>query len=226
MTIWDVLTTLKDDIVYLLDTTSDETKDNDIEKFNNPGWINKTWINGKFRRAHLSVVDARETKGVWMLHFCVFPHLSNTGPIFGLDFIAGKNKVTGFFHDFSPTVDSDHPMIQMFGDHVSDFNMSKERELPDWAKSIFSKYIIAAGNVTSIEELENLSKLSFESLKSYLENIRTSDNTCDISDGQVAQNRYAAFQKQNPHTPRTMKSLGLNEQDVDEFIQSCLFPDV
>jgi hypothetical protein len=42
----------------------------------------------------------------------------------------------------------------------------------------------------------------------------------------AAQNRYAHYQKQNPHTPRTMTSLGLDEEDVRVFVQECLFPDI
>ena len=44
--------------------------------------------------------------------------------------------------------------------------------------------------------------------------------------GQGAQNRYAHFQKQNPHTPRVMKSLGLDPEAVDEFQEKCLFPEL
>jgi hypothetical protein len=51
----------------------------------------------------------------------------------------------------------------------------------------------------------------------------------DISDNFEAtkmQNRYAYYQKQNPHTPKTMKSLGLNNEDVDFFVDKCLFPEI
>ena len=41
------------------------------------------------------VVDARESKGLWMMHVCIFPNLDNNGPIYGFDVIAGKNKMTG-----------------------------------------------------------------------------------------------------------------------------------
>ena len=33
-------------------------------------------------------------------------------------------------------------------------------------------------------------------------------------------------QQKNPHTPRTMKSLGLNEADVDKFCTDMLFPKI
>ena len=40
------------------------------------------------------------------------------------------------------------------------------------------------------------------------------------------QNYYAQNQKQNPHTPKVMVSLGLSEEDVRAFIQDCLFPEI
>jgi hypothetical protein len=41
-----------------------------------------------------------------------------------------------------------------------------------------------------------------------------------------AQNYYAQNQKQNPHTPKVMVSLGLSEEDVTVFVQECLFPEI
>ena len=40
------------------------------------------------------------------------------------------------------------------------------------------------------------------------------------------QNRYCYYQKQNPHTPKVMASLGLDPNDVEKFIHECLFPEV
>ena len=42
-----------------------------MEHFNNDLWINRVWENKDVRRAHIDVVDARETKGLWMMHVCV-----------------------------------------------------------------------------------------------------------------------------------------------------------
>ena len=41
-----------------------------------------------------------------------------------------------------------------------------------------------------------------------------------------SQNYYAQNQKQNPHTPKVMVSLGLSEDDVTHFVQHCLFPEL
>jgi hypothetical protein len=47
-----------------------------------------------------------------------------------------------------------------------------------------------------------------------------------VTDTTLVQNYYAYNQKQNPHTPRVMTSLGLDEEDVNTFIQNCLFPEI
>lgn len=224
--VWDTLITIQNQLIKRFDETGIEINEPGMDRFNQPGWINRVWSSDDYRRAHVDVVDARDTKGLWMMHCCVFPHLQNDGPIFGLDVIAGKNKITGFFHDFSPTVYKDHEMIEAFGDRVSKLEWRKPRELPDWAKAIFTEHMVAAGNVNSTEELEQLIDLSFESIDEYLEYIGTFNELGSIDEGKEKQNRYAHFQKQNPHTPRTMTSLGLDEEDVRVFVQECLFPDI
>ena len=60
----------------------------------------------------------------------VFPVLNNDGPIYGFDVIAGKNKMTGAFHDFSPSSDYDNPMIAGYKESVADFIPKKQRQLP------------------------------------------------------------------------------------------------
>ena len=54
-----------------------------MDRFNQPGWVNKVWQSSIYRRAHIDVVDARETKGLWMMHCCIFPYTHNPAPIFG-----------------------------------------------------------------------------------------------------------------------------------------------
>jgi hypothetical protein len=63
-----------------------------------------------------------------------------------------------------------------------------------------------------------------DTLAHYLETVAETNNTA--TDTTEAQNYYAINQKQNPHTPRVMASLGLNEDDVHVFIQDCLFPEI
>lgn len=224
MTVWNQLIDLQENIIQKLDSVAVEVYEPGMDRFNQPGWVNRVWTNSIIRRAHVDVVDARDSKGLWMMHVCVFPQCTDTAPIYGLDVIAGKNKVTGFFHDFSPTVAPNHTMILNFGKVVSEYNWKKERTLPDWAKAIFSDHMVAVGNVNTDEELSSLIELSLNNLDDWLNYYRYT--TCDFEIGKEAQNRYAHFQKQNPHTPRTMTALGLDQDDVTSFIQDCLFPDI
>jgi len=195
-----------------------------MERFNQPGWVNRVWTSFDYRRAHVDVVDARESKGLWMMHCCVFPHLTNPAPIFGFDVIAGKNKITGCFIDYSPAGDPNHPMIEYFAEEVSSYEWIKKRELPDWAQRIFSPYMVAAGNVQDQDELSQIEGLAHTLINHYLETVGETNGI--VEDTTESQNFYAQNQKQNPHTPKVMASLGLNEEDVRVFIQDCLFPEI
>lgn len=212
-TIFDILSGTYDRIVGRL--SEYEAKD---EAHDFP-WSNLVWESPKFRRAHLDVVDVRETKKLFMMHLCIFPHTHDASPIFGFDLIAGPKKVTGAFHDFSPV--ADHPLDAWFRERVKLLTWSKQRELPDWAKQIFSGDMIAAGNITDPEELQVLVNAVLRNLDTYLDGIGTVGDV----DHTAQQNRYCHFQKQNPHTPKVMQSLGFDEETVNRFIQECLFPE-
>ena len=222
--VWDTLITIQQLLETEFDRTGTEQFEPGMDRFNQPGWINRVWSSTNYRRAHVDVVDARETKGLWMMHCCIFPHTHNPAPIFGFDVIAGKNKMTGCFIDYSPAGDTLHPMIEYFGEEVGRYEWIKKRELPDWAKRIFSDHMVAAGNVSDDSELAQISSLANILVNHYLETVGETNNTA--IDTTSYQNYYCDNQKQNPHTPRVMASLGLNEDDVRVFIQECLFPDI
>jgi phycocyanobilin:ferredoxin oxidoreductase len=224
--VWDSLIYLKDNFIQTFDLYGTEVQEEGMEHFNQDGWVNRVWASPEFRRAHLDVVDARESKGLWMMHVCIFPNVGSDAPIYGFDVIAGKNKMTGAFHDFSPTVNEEHHMIQAFHEIVSELKWKRERELPDWAKAIFTEHMVAAGNVSDEEEIRQLMMVISDTLSYYVNHVGHYLGNADDMLSAKAQNRYAHYQKQNPHTPRTMKSLGLNEDDVDAFIQKCLFPEI
>ena len=154
-----------------------------------------------------------------MMHLCVYPHVNDPAPIYGFDIIAGPKKVTGAFHDFSP-IDPDSHILSQFKENVHSFIPSKKRELPDWAKAIFSGSMVSAGNVRDPEELQELLDLAVNNLEYFVHNIGWITNV----DYTEKHNWYAINQKKNPHTPRVMKSLGLDEADVDKFCTDMLFP--
>ena len=158
------------------------------------------------------------------MHCCIFPHIHNPAPIFGFDVIAGKNKITGCFHDFSPAGDKDHPLIEWFAGEVTRLEWNRTRKLPDWAERIFTPFMVAAGNVQKQEELDQITNLAKLTVSVYLQEVAKTNNT--VKNTTENQNFYAQNQKQNPHTPRVMVSLGLSEEDVRVFIQECLFPEI
>ena len=222
--VWNTLIEIQQLLETKFNQTGIEVHEPGMERFNQPGWVNRVWTSDRYRRAHVDVVDARDTKGLWMMHCCIFPHVTDPSPIYGFDVIAGKNKITGCFHDYSKAGDSDHPMMQWFADYVSQLEWRRVRELPEWATNIFSPSMVAAGNVQNEEELAQIIAMVNATVEHYLstvgETLGQAENTT------AAQNYYAQNQKQNPHTPRVMVSLGLSEDDVKHFIQECLFPEI
>jgi phycocyanobilin:ferredoxin oxidoreductase len=218
--IWQTLIDIQQSFEDKFNKSGVEIHEAGLDRFN---WYNKVWSSEHYRRAHIDVVDARETKGLWMMHCCIFPHVSNPAPIFGYDVIAGKNKITGCFHDFSP-VSGPHSMMETFQESVQNLKWKKTRTLPEWAERIFSGNMIAASNVSDEEELNQIKTVVLDNLDYYLSNVGLTNGTA--KDTSVTQNYYCENQQCNPHTPKVMTSLGLNSEDVRVFIQDCLFPKI
>ena len=226
--IWEKLIECQDEIIGIFDEKAKEVQEDGLDYFNRPdnGWINRVWANNDVRRAHIDVVDARDSKGLWMMHVCIFPTLDNPAPIYGFDVIAGKNKITGAFHDFSPSSDPDHPMIQGYYDSVDHFVPKKQRELPEWATNIFTGKMLAAGNVNDEAECTEIIRIATDNLSSYFNEVGSSKGEGNPDIVAASQDYYCHNQQQNPHTPAVMKSLGLPEEDVDRFCKDMLFPKI
>jgi phycocyanobilin:ferredoxin oxidoreductase len=222
--VWDTLISVQTLLEEHFNATGTEIHEPGMDRFNQPGWVNRVWTSDRYRRAHIDVVDARDSKGLWMMHCCIFPHTHNPAPIYGFDVIAGKNKITGCFHDFSPAGDYEHPLIDWFSEQAQQLQWNKTRKLPDWAERIFTGSMIAAGNVQDQEELDQIFSIAKRTVKHYLAAVSETNNTAENTTSN--QNYYCENQKQNPHTPRVMVSLGLSEEDVRVFIQECLFPEI
>ena len=219
--IWDKLIVCEQKIIAKCDSLGDETFDD--PEFD---WLNRVFKGEHFRRAHIDSVDARATKGLYMTHICVFPNFDNDAPIYGFDIIAGKNKVTGAFHDYSPVMDSNHPMCNLFRDCVENLEWKKQRELPPWAQAIFSKHMVAASNVR-IDEMDQVVTMALNNLDMYFDELpKYTHDRFDQSLIKDQQNRYCHYQKQNPHTPKAMEALGLDPVDIKHFIEECLFPEI
>ena len=91
--------------------------------------------------------------------------------------------------------------------------------------------MVAAGNIQDERELTAALSLActalgpyFTLLRRYKRDFEKNKNINNEQEVKEAQNRYAKFQRENPHTPRTMKALGLPEKDIEEFCTDALFP--
>ena len=227
--IWEMLEGQVRNIIATFEREGKEIFEPTMKKFNRPedGWVNRVWETPEARRCHIDVVDVRDKKGLYMFHCCVFPHLNSPAPIYGLDVIAGANKVTGFFHDFSPLAKRDHTMVDWFVKEAKNYEPSKVRELPEWALKIFSPGMIAASNIKEEKELNAALSLAQSNMGAYFTLLRRErNNPTKVTEQEIkdAQNRYAKHQRENPHTPRVMLSLGIPENDVKEFCTDALFP--
>lgn len=195
-------------------------------------WDNIVYESAFIRRAHLDIIDLRKEKKIYMMHLCIFPKFWDSAPIYGFDLVAGANKVTGAFHDFSPVTDQPHALSEWFSKETSKYSWTKKRELPEWARNIFSKDLIAASNIQTEFELNSFLELSLKSLQVYLEGLDKYQPEILYEEKinnelyHKAQNYYCYNQKQNPHTPRVLESLGFDKQTIKSFIETCLFPEV
>lgn len=189
----------------------------------NNGWDNFLYSSYNYRRAHVEIVDFRETHKIYILHSTVFAHFNDPSPIWGFDAVCGPNKITGAFHDFSSGGDQSHFMMQWFENETKNYGWKKPRDLPEWARAIFSPSMIAAGNIQEGQELDDLCSIASKSLDYYLKNVGITQNW--PNDYHMAQNRYCQYQKQNPHVVNSMVAMGIPEEQIKKFVNEVLFPE-
>lgn len=200
-----------------------QTSANLISVSDEQNWHNSLYRSDRFRRAHLECVDKRQDYKLYILHSTIFPHFNDPSPIWGFDIVCGANKITGAFHDFSLPGYFEHPMKFWWEQETSKYNWSKNRQLPSWAKSIFSDSMVAAGNIQDIKELDNLLLLAETSLDYYLKNVGLTQQSG--ADYHELQNFYCINQKKNPKILSSMTAMGFDKTQVEEFINNTLFPE-
>lgn len=171
---------------------------------------------------NISIIDMREEKSMWMMHIAAFANPRKPMPIYGFDVIVGKNKVTGCFHDMSPTQPGAHPTLEAFGEFVSHFVPHRERELPDWAKAIFSPHMVVAGATNDEKEITQLCHMGKENLFSWFrdnseDGAHCVDNPISVLQYEVARSKYCENQLMNTNSKNVMISLGLEPEYVTEF---------
>jgi hypothetical protein len=187
-------------------------------------WHNAIYESTRYRRAHIEIVDKRDTHKLYILHCTIFPHFNDPSPVWGFDAVCGPNKITGAFHDFSISGDPTSFMYLWFKAQVNGLEWNKPRELPEWARQIFSPAMVAAGNLQEEAEIEQLCATALTTLDFYLKNIGLEQQSG--ADYHMAQNRYCYYQKQNPHVIKSMVAMGVPENTMKQFVTEVLFPEV
>ncbi len=194
-------------------------------KLHNFSWENYIFQGPGFRRSHIEIVDKKQDFGIYILHATVFPSLDSDAPIWGFDVVSGKNKITGAFHDFSITTNENHKMCQWFKNTTTSLSWSKNRTLPPWAEAIFSKDMIAAGNLQDLTEVDKFLDFGLESLSYYLENCKEYSPINDI-EIKNRQNNYCVHQKMNPRVIQSMVAMGYSQESITNFVDEILFPEI
>jgi hypothetical protein len=218
--VWDKISKLAADIEDKFKQTGEPLQGS----HNDYNWYNSLYSSTRYRRAHVEIVDFRETHNIYILHSTVFPQFNDPSPIWGFDAVCGPNKITGAFHDFSHAGDPTSFMYLWFKDQVNGLEWNKPRELPEWARQIFSPAMVAAGNLQDSAEIDQLCNTALTTLDFYLKNIGSAQQ--DLADYHMAQNRYCYWQKQNPHVIRSMVSMGIEKNTMEKFVNNVLFPEV
>ena len=217
--VWDKIAKLAVDIEQKFKETGEPLQGSAHEY----SWYNSLYSSNRYRRAHVEIVDNRDTHNLYILHVTVFPHFNDPSPIYGFDAVCGPNKITGAFHDFSHAGDPQSPMYLWFKARVHGLEWNKPRALPEWAQQIFSPAMVAAGNLQDETEIDQLCNTALTTLDFYLKNVGIGQQ--DVADYHMAQNRYCHWQKQNPHVVKSMVSMGVPEDKIRSFVRDVLFPE-
>jgi len=189
------------------------------------GWKDLFWKSCFIRKAHLKIIDNRETQKLWLMHINIYPKVGIELPILGFDIVAGPNKITGSFMDYSPLHGYDHPYNTHMKEVVSKLEWKRSRELPDWALEIFSEDMIAVGNIRVGEELDQFIKVTEELTDYYLNNMfaHAADEDRDTTEHL---NKYCINQKKNPHLHNSILKMGISEELKDKYINNILFEEI
>jgi hypothetical protein len=223
MQLWDRL----NEYAYQLTTKFDSHFDRfDNKKYTQAmhftGWTDTFWRSELVSKAHLKTIEPPNGKGLWLMHVNIFPHEGYELPILGFDIVAGPKKITGSFMDYSPLHGFPHPYHEEMERTVKNLEWNKARELPPWAKDIFSDDMIAVGNINTDEELDQFIEVTTHLVDHYLENLKENAfvshrNTLPIL------NKYCSNQKLNPHLHRSILAMGISEEDKNAYVNDVLF---
>lgn len=191
------------------------------------GWEDYFWQSYVIRKCHLKTIEpSKNTTNLWLMHINIFPHTDIDLPILGLDIVSSPTKISGCFFDFSPTTPGRHPYMDMFESVTKNLSWKKERQLPDWAKEIFSEHIIGAGSVREGPETEQLKEVTLKLISYYLQNMNNPMFEKENLDTRKAQNKYCRNQKTNVQLHKSILAMGISEEEKNQYVEEVLFEEI
>jgi hypothetical protein len=223
--LWDRLNDYADYISKSFDEYFIEYDNEAMNGLQFKDWTDRFWRSDNIQKAHLKTIVPNDGKGLWLMHVNVFPKVGIELPILGFDIVAGPKKITGSFMDFSPLYGFPHPYHDYMEKRVANLEWNKPRELPPWAKEIFSSDMLAVGNINTDEELNQFIEVTADLVEYYLMSMETNQFESH-RDTKPLLNKYCQNQKMNPHLHRSILAMGISEADKDAYVNSVLFEEI
>ena len=223
--LWKRLESLSNSIVERFNEHFVEYHEEAMDGLKFEDWSDRFWTSNKVYKAHLKTISPKDGKGLWLMHVNVFPQQGVELPILGFDIVAGPKKITGSFMDFSPLHGFPHPYHDYMEARVKNIEWNKPRELPSWAKEIFSDDMIAVGNINTDEELDQFIQVTSDLVDYYLHHIEDLAFSAH-RDTTPMLNKYCQNQKMNPHLHRSILAMGISEEDKNRYVNDVLFKEI
>lgn len=116
--------------------------------------------------------------------------------------------------------------MNVFESLTKDLTWKKQRELPPWAKEIFSEYIIGAGSVREGPETDQLREVTLRLLRYYVQGMDNPMFRKEGLDTREAQNKYCRNQKTNVQLHKSILAMGISEEDKNQYVENVLFEEI
>jgi len=208
--------------------------DSSMERYENPkhtadlnGWEDHFWSNDVIRKCHLKTIEPVGKNKLWLMHINVFPEFDVDLPIFGLDIVANPKKISGCFCDYSPLHDRGHVFLDKFKYETEELTWTRAREMPDWAKEIFSENIVGAGSIREGLETDQLCQMALNLVTFYCSEMGNPvHQKLDCLNTKEAQNKYCRNQKMNKMLHSSILAMGVPEERKNQYVENVLFEEV
>ena len=213
---------LSGDLISLFDSKMTRVKnDKHIEDLE--GWSDWFWESDSIRKGHLKIIEPVGKNKLWLMHVNLFPSFDSDLPIFGLDIVANSKKISGCFCDYSPLTKYRHIFLDKFVLETKDLSWTRAREMPDWAKEIFSEHIVGAGSIREGEETEQLCNMAWKLAQFYTMEMNNPIHSKLDLNTKDAQNKYCKYQKQNKMLHTSILAMGITEERKNQYVENVLF---